>query len=262
MNIFDIQLMKSKNQKISMTTCYDYWSARIINESKIHLVLVGDSAANVIHGHNSTIPIDTDTMCIHISAVTKGCPDKFIIGDLPFLSYRKDLTFNMTQVEKIIKAGAHAVKLEGADGNINFIEHCVKSGVPVMGHLGLTPQSIHQMGGFRVQGRHQEQAKLIKEQALALEKAGCFSLVLECVPSPLATEITNSLSIPTIGIGAGPDTDGQVLVMHDLLGINGDFKPKFLRKFLNGKELLLQAFNEYHDSVINKSFPSIEESYE
>ncbi|MCB0355492.1 MAG: 3-methyl-2-oxobutanoate hydroxymethyltransferase [Bdellovibrionales bacterium] len=262
MNIFDLQKMKQSQQKISMVTCYDFWSAQILAESAIPLILVGDSAANVIHGFSSTLNMDTHLMALHVAAVARGVSNKFIIGDLPFLSYRKDLTYNMTQVEKIMKAGAHAVKLEGAEGNLSLIQHCVESGVPVMGHLGLTPQSLHQLGGMRVQGRNQEQARKIFAHAQALEQAGCFALVLECVPSPLAAQITQELKIPTIGIGAGPDTDGQVLVMQDLLGLNGDFKPKFLRKFLDGKKLFLEAFNDYHKAVSEKSFPAIEESYE
>ncbi len=262
MNILDLQKMKNNGQKISMITCYDYWSAKIIDQSDIHILLVGDSAANVIHGHNSTIPIDTQTMAMHVSAVSKGSPRKFIVGDMPFLSYRKGLTYNMKQIEKIMKAGAHSVKIEGAIGNLDLIKHCVSSGIPVMGHLGLTPQSIHQLGGFKVQGREAEQAEIIIKNSQLLEDAGCFSLVLECVPSELANTISKRLKIPTIGIGAGPHTDGQVLVMHDMLGLNEGFKPKFLRQFLDGKSLLLQAFNDFHNAVTEKSFPTVEESYE
>lgn len=262
MNILQIQQMKEQKRKISMVTCYDFWSAQLINETSIDLILVGDSAANVMHGHSSTLFIDTDTMALHVAAVSKGSPSKFIIGDLPFLSYRKDLNYNMTQIEKLMKAGANAVKMEGALGNLLLIEHCAQSGIPIMGHLGLTPQSIHQLGGLRVQGRQEKEALAIAEQAKSLEQAGCFGLVLECLPSPLAAEITSQLRIPTIGIGAGPDTDGQVLVLHDLLGLNGSFRPKFLRQFLNGGELIKDAIEDYHQAVLNKTYPSVEESYE
>jgi 3-methyl-2-oxobutanoate hydroxymethyltransferase len=262
MNIFEFQKLKLNKQKLSMVTCYDYWSAKIISESHINLILVGDSAANIMHGHNTTLPISIEMMALHVSAVSKGAPNKFIIADMPFLSYRKDLTTNMNNIEVLMKAGAHAIKIEGAIGNYELIDHCKASGVPVMGHLGLTPQSINMLGGFKVQGKTKEQAEIILEQSLKLESAGCFSLVMECVPSSLGKTVSEKLNIPVIGIGAGPDTDGQVLVMHDLLGLSDQFKPKFLRKFLDGKSLFLEAFNSYHKSVVNKDFPSVEESYE
>jgi len=262
MNILDIINYKKQNKKMAMITCYDFWSARIIENSPIELVLVGDSAANIIHGHPTTLPIDTKTMALHVAAVAKGLKTKFIVGDMPFLSTRKSLTHNMKQIEIIMKAGAHSIKIEGAEGNLELIRHCVNSGIPVMGHLGLTPQSFYQMGGFKVQGRTESAAQKILEHSLSLQQAGCFSIVLECVPSSLAREITSRLEIPTIGIGAGPDVDGQVLVFHDLLGLNDGFHPKFLRKFLDGKSLIKNALEDFHQSVQNQSFPSLEESYE
>ncbi len=193
-----------------MITCYDYSFARIAAESNIDCLLVGDSLSMTMHGHKTTLNASVNMMALHTAAVVRGAADKLVIGDLPFMSYRKSLTANMTGVEKIMKAGAHAVKLEGASGNLELVRHMVDSGVPVMGHLGLTPQSVNQLGGFKVQGRDEKAQKRIMEQALRLQDAGAFSIVLECVPSKLAQEITKALEIPTIGIGAGPDCDGQV----------------------------------------------------
>lgn len=184
-----------------------------------------------------------------------------VIGDLPFMAYRKSLSDNMTCVEQIMKAGAQAVKLEGAAGNIELVRHLVDSGVPVMGHLGLTPQSVNQLGGFKVQGRNEKAQEKIKQQALQLQEAGAFSVVLECVPAHLAQEITKALEIPTIGIGAGVECDGQVLVLQDMLGMNNEFAPKFLRKYFNGFDELKKAFNKYHSDVVHKEFPGDKESY-
>jgi len=262
MNINQIMNLKADNKKISMLTCYDYSSARIINQSNIDMILVGDSAAMVIHGHHSTLPIDIDTMASHVAAVAKGAPDKFIVGDLPFMSYRKSLSDNMTAVETLMKAGAHAVKLEGLNGNEDLILHIVDSGVPVMGHLGLTPQSVNSLGGYRVQGKSEDDKQIIMTHALALQNAGCFSLVLECVPAQFGKEITQSLDIITIGIGAGNDVDGQVLVINDMLGMSSNFRPKFVRQYLNAEELFLQAFNQYDAEVKSTDFPSLKESYQ
>ncbi|WP_413289809.1 3-methyl-2-oxobutanoate hydroxymethyltransferase [Bdellovibrio sp. HCB337] len=261
MNILEFQERKHKKQKISMITCYDYTFAKILNETNIDCLLVGDSLAMVMHGYPTTLNASVEMMALHTMAVAKGAPKKLIVGDLPFMSYRKSLTENMNCVEQIMKAGAHAVKLEGARGNLELIRHCVDSGVPVMGHLGLTPQSVHQLGGFKVQGRDEKAQNLIKQQALQLQEAGCFSVVLECVPSVLAQEISRELEIPTIGIGAGADCDGQVLVLQDMLGMNEGFTPKFLRKYFNGFEELKNIFNKYHSDVIHKEFPTEKESY-
>lgn len=261
MSILDFQTKKQKGEKISMLTCYDYSFARILNESPVDALLVGDSAAMVMHGYATTLNIDVDTMAFHTAAVVRGAPGKFVIADLPFLSYRKDLTSNVEAAGKLMKTGAQALKLEGAAGNLELVHHLVQSGIPIMGHLGLTPQSIHQLGGFKVQGREDRAAGLLKEQARQLQEAGCFSLVLECVPSAVATEIAKSLSIPVIGIGAGLQVDGQVLVLQDMLGMNPGFKPKFLRTYANGFELLKSAFNDYHQSVVSGNFPSEKESY-
>jgi len=261
MNVLDFQACKARHEKIVMLTCYDYTSARIVQDSDVDVILVGDSAAMVMHGYGTTIPADVEMMCRHIESVARGTKNKFIVGDMPFLSFRQSLTDNMRAVASVMKAGAHAIKLEGIEGNTQTIAHIVKSGVPVMGHLGLTPQSVNQLGGYRVQGRGDRAAKALREESLACERAGCFALVLECVPDDLATEITASLSIPTIGIGAGAGTDGQVLVMQDLLGLSSDFKPKFVRKYLDGRKLWQEAFNAYASDVKSGQFPATDESY-
>lgn len=262
MTIPEIIQSKTQGTKLSMVTCYDYWSAKILNETNIDMVLVGDSAGMVMHGFDDTIPVTLEMIATHVAAVRRGAPKKLIIADLPFLSFRGDLATNVQGVLKLMQAGAHAVKLEGYAGNGELIQHLVNSGVPVMGHLGLTPQSINTLGGFRVQGRSETQAKMIIEDARGLEAAGCFSIVLECVPGPLATEITSTLHVPTIGIGAGIGCDGQVLVLQDLLGLNMGFKPKFLRQYMNGAELIQKSLNQFCDDVKSGKFPSATETYE
>lgn len=262
MNIHSLIEKKRRSEKITMVTCYDYTMARIVDGSNVDLLLVGDSAAMVMHGYETTLNADLEMMCFHTQAVARGSRNKLIVADLPFLSFRKTLEYGMTAVEKIMQAGAHAVKLEGATGNLELVRHLVDSGVPVMGHLGLTPQSIFQLGGFKVQGREKETQDQMLKDALALEKAGCFSLVLECVPQELAKQITSHLTIPTIGIGAGVHTDGQVLVLQDMLGMNPEFKPKFLKHYLNGKELITKALNDYVVDVKERQFPAKEHSYE
>ena len=261
MNILKLPERKRKQDKIAMVTCYDYTAARIIEQSDVDMILVGDSAAMVMHGHSTTLPIDVDTMASHVAAVRRGAPRKFIVGDLPFLSYRKSLAQTMDAVGKLMQAGAEAVKLEGISGNEDTIRHIVQSGVPVMGHIGLTPQSVNQLGGFHVQGGNTSDRTRLKAEALAGQQAGCFALVLECVPDTLAAEITAALTISTIGIGAGARTDGQVLVMQDLLGLNQDFKPKFVRRYLDGNKQWLDAFNHYARDVREGTFPANEERY-
>ena len=252
---------KREGVPISMVTCYDSWSAALIAETDIDCVLVGDSLAMVVYGHDTTLPVDIDTMAAHTAAVRRGMPKKFLIGDMPFLSYRKGLEVAMSNVGKLMNAGANAVKLEGANGNVELVRHIVESGVPVMGHLGLTPQSVHQLGGFKVQARDEAAAAALMEQALALERAGCFALVLEAVPAAVAAEVTRALQIPTIGIGAGPDVGGQVLVLQDLLGINTAFRPKFVRTWMDGSNLIREALQAYHEDVTSGAFPSSQESY-
>jgi len=259
MNSKDFQERKLKGPKISMVTCYDYCSASIMNESQVDCILVGDSGSMVMHGCPTTLGATVEMIVQHTLAVVKGAPHKFIISDLPFCSYRKNRTRTMEAVEKLMRAGAHAVKLEGAAGNLKTIQHLVESGIPVMGHLGLTPQSVHALGGFRVQGRFSEAANQLMSGAQELAAAGCFALVLECVPADLAQKITTDLTIPTIGIGAGPYTTGQVLVWHDLLGLSPSFKPKFLKTYLQGFELVRAALNAFDSEVKQAIYPNLKE---
>jgi 3-methyl-2-oxobutanoate hydroxymethyltransferase len=263
MNILELPEWKKQKRKITMVTCYDAWSAKILSETGIDMLLVGDSAAMVMHGHDDTIPADIDLLAAHVAAVKRGAPKKFIVGDLPFMSFRSDLAINVRNVLKLMQAGAHAVKLEGYDeSNHALIQHLTRSGIPVMGHIGLTPQFVNAFGGFRVQGRGEEQRRKILAQARGLEEAGCFAIVLECVPHILAAEITESSGIPTIGIGAGADTDGQVLVLHDLLGLTTGHHPKFVRAYMNGAEQMREALEHYREDVVSGRFPSEKERYE
>ncbi|MCZ6916947.1 MAG: 3-methyl-2-oxobutanoate hydroxymethyltransferase [Gemmatimonadetes bacterium] len=262
MNVFDFRKMKSAGRRISMTTCYDYWSARILDQTPIDALIVGDSAAMVMHGHESTLPATPDMLAIHTQAVARGAHNKFIIADMPFLSFRKGLGPAIDCVQQLVRAGANAVKLEGVGGHDDVVKHIVQSGVPVMGHLGLTPQAVNSLGGFKVQGVGAEAAADLVEAAQRLEAVGCFSLVLEAVPTKTAQQITENVQIPTIGIGAGPHCDGQVLVLHDLAGFNRDFKARFVRMFEDGHGLLTRAVEEFDRTVKNGSFPSEAESYE
>ena len=261
MNINDFKIKKGKRQKVSVITCYDYSFAKIIDNTDVDCVLVGDSGSMIMHGFPSTVHATTDMIAIMIQAVSRGIKDKFIIGDMPFLSNRSGLKTAMKTVDSFMKAGAHAVKLEGVDGNEKIIEHIVESGVPVMGHIGLTPQSVNAFGGYSVQGKNIEKAEKLINEAKKLESLGCFGMVLECIPSELAKTITDSVSISTICIGAGPDTDGQVLVLQDMLGMNNEIKPKFVRHYLNGNELIQKAVNSFHSDVLTQQYPLKEESY-
>lgn len=262
MTIQSFREKKQKGEKIVMVTCYESWAASLVEQTSIDCILVGDSINMVMYGQSSTLSASVELMAQHVRAVAPFAPKKLIVGDLPFLSYRLDLKTNVLNAGALMQAGAQAVKLEGANGNLELIRHLVDSGIPVMGHLGLTPQSVNTLSGYKVQGRKSEDAEKIKADALALEKAGCFGIVLECVPSALAAEITRSLQIPTIGIGAGVDTDGQVLVWHDLLGLQDQINPKFVRKYLKGRELISVALTEYAEDVKSQKFPSLQESFE
>lgn len=255
MNVNQFARMHKDKQKITMITCYTAWAAKIIDQTAIDCVLVGDSAAMVIHGYDSTVPATVDMMLSHVRAVVKGAPSKFIIADMPFLSYRKGLQYAMDTVQQFMQAGAHAIKLEGVEGHLDLVEHIVKSGVPVMGHIGLTPQSVNQLGGYVVQGKQQESQQKLILQAKQLQKAGCFAVVLECIPSVLAKQITESLDIPTIGIGAGVQTSGQVLVLQDMLGMDDQFKPKFCKQYLQGFDLIKSAVEDYVAEVKDQQFP-------
>ena len=259
--VIDFQKMKDAHEKITMLTCYDYWSANILAKADIDCILVGDSASMVMHGCESTVPATMAMMEWHVKAVARGAPNKFIIGDMPFLSFRKGLPDTMRNVEKLMQAGSHAVKLEGARGNLANIEHIVTSGIPVMGHIGLTPQSVFQLGGHKLQGTSEQAQQELMQAAKDLENAGCFAIVLECIPAPLAARITHSLRIPTIGVGAGQETSGQVLVLQDMLGMNDQFMPKFLKTYLKGFELIRDAVNEYTREVKEQKFPRAEHCY-
>lgn len=259
--ILEFQKKKKNKEKISMVTCYDFSMAQIVDKSEIDCILVGDSLAMVMHGYPTTLSATSELIASHVAAVARGAPNKFIIGDLPFLSYRQDLTTTMKAVVALMQAGCHAVKLEGARGNEKIIHHLVESGVPVMGHLGMTPQFYHQLGGFRVQGKDVSVGQKVREDATILQKSGCFAVVLECIPAALAQEITVDLTIPTIGIGAGLHVDGQVLVLQDLLGMNSQFHPRFVKKYLDGESLIKKALNQYHEEVQGGIFPDDEQSF-
>lgn len=260
-SIHDFYAKKIKGEKISMVTCYDYTSAMILEKSNVDCVLVGDSGAMTMHGCRDTTGATMAIMRYHTLSVARGIKTKFIIGDLPFMSYRISSAKTREAARDLIQAGAHAVKLEGVNGNLEDIHHLVESGIPVMGHIGLTPQHVLALGGYKVQGKTiDSQQKLISE-AKALQDAGCFAIVLECVPSDLARTITKEISIPTIGIGAGNDTDGQVLVFQDLLGLQTEFKPKFVKYFLEGENVLVNSINQYVKEVETKAFPDEAHSF-
>ncbi|MBX3706789.1 MAG: 3-methyl-2-oxobutanoate hydroxymethyltransferase [Pseudomonadales bacterium] len=261
LTVHDFAARKGSAQKISMVTCYDYWSATVLNRSDVDCLLVGDSLAMVMHGFESTVHADVDLMALHTRAVRRGAPDKFIVADMPFLSVRKGLERAMDAVQTLIQAGASAVKIEGERGQLDLIAHIVESGVPVMGHLGLTPQAVLGLGGHRVQGRDEAAARELMASARRLADAGCFALVLECVPAKLADCVTRAVPLTTIGIGAGARTDGQVLVLQDLLGTNPDFQPKFLRRYADGFGVVNGAVNQFHADVQSGEFPSRQESY-
>jgi 3-methyl-2-oxobutanoate hydroxymethyltransferase len=260
-SVRDFARFKAEGRKISVVTAYDAWSAGLIARSQVDAMLVGDSLAMVMHGHKTTLAATVELMAVHTSAVARSASGKFLIADLPFLSCRQGIVVAMTAVGALMTSGAHAVKLEGVDGHEDVIRQIVGSGVPVMGHIGLTPQSVHQFGGFRVQGRDETDAAKLLRQAHALEELGCFSIVLECVPAELAIRITSELDLPTIGIGAGAGTDGQVLVLHDLLGLDTRHTPRFVRRYVDGDQLLTNALNLYDADVKHARFPGPEESY-
>lgn len=259
--VLDFARLKQEGRRISIVTAYDAWSARLVARSNVDAILVGDSAAMVMHGHTTTVAATLEMMALHTSAVANASGDKFLIADMPFLSFRKGIASGMETVGTLMRSGAHAMKLEGVEGHENLIERIVGSGVPVMGHLGLTPQSVNQFGGFKVQGKGCAQAERILRQAHALEDLGCFSIVLECIPAALAMRITSEVRIPTIGIGAGAGTDGQVLVLQDLWGVDPARAPRFVRRYLDGEGLLTTALNQYDADVKNADFPRAEESY-
>ncbi len=255
-------MMKQAGEKISVLTAYDYSFAKIIDHAGIDVILVGDSASNVMAGHETTLPITLDQMIYHATSVVKGAHRCLIVVDLPFGAYQSNSEIALASAIRIMKeTGAHAVKLEGGEEAIDSIKKIVTAGIPVMGHLGLTPQSIYKFGTYAVRAKVQAEAEKLKSDALLLEKAGCFGLVLEKIPALLAKEVSENLHIPVIGIGAGKHCDGQVLVMHDMLGINTEFKPKFLRQYLNLFEQATEAVKSYMQDVKNNHFPNDTEQY-
>jgi 3-methyl-2-oxobutanoate hydroxymethyltransferase len=252
---------KSAARRLTMVTCYDFTFATLLARSPIDAILVGDSAAMVMHGEPNTLPATVEMIGQHTRAVVRGAPDKFVVADMPFLSHRKGIAPAVDAAQSLLTAGAHAVKLEGLDGHEDVVQHLVQSGIPVMGHLGMQPQSVRAYGGFKAQGRAEAAAAAIARQAQKLEQLGAFAVVLECIPAPLARSITAALRIPTIGIGAGPACDGQILVLQDLLGLNPAFRPRFARPFLDGAALIAAALTEYDNAVKSADFPNESESF-
>ncbi|PWU00353.1 MAG: 3-methyl-2-oxobutanoate hydroxymethyltransferase [Bacteroidetes bacterium] len=257
-----LQRMKMNGEKISMLTAYDYSFAKIFDSSGIDIILVGDSASNVMAGHETTLPITLDQMIYHASSVVRGVSRCLIVVDLPFGSYQGNSKEALYSTVRIMKeTGAHAVKLEGGEEILESVKRIISSGIPVMGHLGLTPQSIYKFGTYTVRAKEEAEAEKLKRDARLLEEAGCFAVVLEKIPAALAKEVSQSLSIPTIGIGAGKYCDGQVLVMHDMLGINTEFKPRFLRQYLKLHDTISNAVQQYIRDVKSQDFPNEQEQY-
>lgn len=257
-----LQKMKSNGEKISMITAYDFSFAKLFDAAGIDVILVGDSASNVMAGHETTLPITLDQMIYHAQSVLRAINRCLVVVDLPFGTYQSNSDIALASAIRIMKeTGAHAIKLEGGEEAIESIKRIVAAGIPVMGHLGLTPQSIYKFGTYTVRAKEEEEANKLRRDALLLQEAGCFAMVLEKIPAQLAKEVSKSLHIPTIGIGAGNDCDGQVLVMHDMLGINTEFKPRFLRQYLNLHEQITGAVQQYITDVKSGDFPNQQESY-
>tara|TARA_B100000700_G_scaffold288619_1_gene345290 strand:+ start:275 stop:1159 length:885 start_codon:yes stop_codon:yes gene_type:complete len=254
--------VRDGNAPLVMLTAYDAPGAKMVTEAGADIILVGDSLGMVVLGYDDTLKVTIDDMVHHTAAVARAEPDAFVVADLPWLSYHISPEETVRNAAQLIRAGAQAVKLEGGYDRILMIEAICKAEIPVMGHLGLTPQSILSLGGYKIQGKTTNAALTISNEAKALAHAGCFGVVLECVPSVVGKLITESLDIPTIGIGAGPDCDGQVLVFHDLLGINHDLQPKFVRTYANLKETTIDALSTYANDVRNGNFPTQDESYQ
>jgi 3-methyl-2-oxobutanoate hydroxymethyltransferase len=260
--VLDVQRFKDEGRHFAMLTAYDFLTARILDEAGIPILLVGDSLGMVVLGHPTTLPVTMDDMVHHAKAVSRGARQALLIGDMPFMSYQVSSDQAVANAGRFIQeAGMHGVKLEGAGRVVDITRRLTEAGIPVMGHLGLTPQSVHQMGGFKVQGKTDKQAAQILADAKSLEQAGAFSLVLEGVPSKLAASITSQLRIPTIGIGAGPATDGQVLVLHDMLGLTTGKAPKFVKRYASLADEIARAATEYAEDVRTGKFPGPEHEY-
>jgi 3-methyl-2-oxobutanoate hydroxymethyltransferase len=260
--ITDLQQMKQEGKKITMLTAYDYPLANLVDRAEIDIVLVGDSVGNVVLGYETTVPVTMDEMLHHTKAVRRAIKYALLVGDMPFMSYNVSKEEAIKNAGRFIKeAGCDAVKLEHFKGIIGITEALIYSGIPVMGHIGLTPQTAASLGGFKVRGKDAEAAKGLIESATTLEEAGCFSIVLECIPDKVAQMITEKVNIPTIGIGAGPYCDGQVLVTHDMLGLFERFVPKFVKQYVNLSEQILAALKKYREEVITGKFPTREYSF-
>jgi 3-methyl-2-oxobutanoate hydroxymethyltransferase len=260
-NVRDFAAAKQARRPIVVVTSYDAWSARLLAEAPVDCLLVGDSAMMVVHGERDTLGATVELMAQHTRAVARGAPQTFIVADMPFLSARKGASHALDCAATLLRAGAHAVKVEGVRGHLETIAHLVESGIPVMGHLGLLPQSVHALGGYKVQARDDATAIRLREDAAMIEAAGAFALVLECIPQKLAGEVSASLRIPTIGIGAGAGCDGQVLVLHDLLGFNPDFSPRYAGRFGDGAKLVRDGVTRYAKAVRGRTFPAAKESF-
>ena len=257
-----LQEMKRRGEKIAMLTAYDYSMATIVDESGMDIILVGDSASNVMAGHETTLPITLDQMIYHAQSVVRAAKRALVIVDLPFGSYQGNSKEALNSAIRIVKeAGAHGVKIEGGVEIAESVTRILTAGIPVMGHLGLTPQSIYKFGTYTVRAKEEAEAQKLRDDALKLQELGCFGIVLEKIPATLAKEVTESISIPTIGIGAGKHCDGQVLVIHDMLGINKGFRPRFLRQYANLNQLMNAAFKGYIADVKAKNFPNDSEQY-
>ncbi|MFA7116692.1 MAG: 3-methyl-2-oxobutanoate hydroxymethyltransferase [Bacteroidales bacterium] len=262
MTTLKLLTMKQSGEKIAMLTAYDYTTAKIVDEAHIDVILVGDSAANVMAGYKSTLPITLDQMIYHAQSVVRAVNNPLIVVDMPFGTYQGNSKVALNSAIRIMKeAEADAVKLEGGSEVLESIQRILSAGIPVMGHLGLTPQSIHKFGTYAVRAKGEDEANKLLEDAVKLEEAGCFSIVLEKIPAKLAKKVAEKLAIPIIGIGAGKYVDGQVLVMHDMLGINNDFSPRFLRRYANLHDEYLKAFKNYIADVKSQNFPNDSEQY-
>ena len=257
-----LQEMKANKEKIAMLTAYDYSLARLVDSSGIDVILVGDSASNVMAGHETTVPITLDQMIYHAQSVVRAVQRALVVVDMPFGTYQSDSNNALKSAIRIMKeTGGHAVKLEGGREVLPAVRKIIDAGIPVMGHLGLTPQSIYKFGTYSVRAKQDEEAARLMEDAMDLQEAGCFSIVFEKIPAKLAAEVSSSLTIPTIGIGAGVDCDGQVLVLHDMLGLTQEFSPRFLRRYADLENTIDAAITGYISDVRAKSFPSDDESY-
>ncbi|MBL7765208.1 MAG: 3-methyl-2-oxobutanoate hydroxymethyltransferase [Chitinophagaceae bacterium] len=257
-----LQAMKLRGEKISMLTAYDFSMATILDDAGIDILLVGDSASNVMAGHETTLPITLDQMIYHASSVIRAVKRSLVVVDLPFGSYQGNSKEALNSAIRIMKeAGAHSIKMEGGEEIIDSVKRIISAGVPVMGHLGLTPQSIYKFGTYTVRAKEEEEAEILVRNAHLLQEAGCFAIVLEKIPAQLGKRVSEEIKIPIIGIGAGMYVDGQVLVMHDMLGINKEFSPRFLRRYLNLYDQILGATKQYIEDVKSKDFPNENEQY-